>query len=191
MLLINTSYSRQRTLAKDNGVPGSVTIIRSLVTYLTLLILYSSFSTSFLNCLLQTRLCSFKWYCNFRWALDKQSGGREKELIKFIKLSRLRWAGHVMRLNDNDPARKVQGGSNMTGTDCVETSHSLSRSYLNHLVLMSQPGGSKPWGRPKLSWQDQVAEDAARAGCRNWKRTAHDREDWRKLLKEAKAHPGL
>ena len=28
----------------------------------------------------------------------------------------------------------VQGGSNMTGTICVYTSHSLSRSYLNHLV---------------------------------------------------------
>jgi hypothetical protein len=69
-----------------------------------------------------------------------------------------------MRLNDNDPARKV---------------------------LMSQPGGRRPKGRPKLSWEDQVAEDAVRAGGRNWKTSAHNREDWRKLLKEAKAHPGL
>ena len=29
----------------------------------------------------------------------------------------------------------IQGGSNMTGTICVWTSHSLSRSYLNHLVF--------------------------------------------------------
>ena len=85
-------------------------------------------------------------------------------MVKFIKLSRLRWAGHVMRLNDNYPARNV---------------------------LMSQPGGSRPKGRPKLRWEDQEAEDAARAGCRNWKSTAHNREEWRKLLKEAKAHPGL
>ena len=28
----------------------------------------------------------------------------------------------------------IQGGSNITGTICVWTSHSLSRSYLNHLV---------------------------------------------------------
>jgi hypothetical protein len=28
----------------------------------------------------------------------------------------------------------LQGGSNMTGTICVLTSHSLSLSYLNHLV---------------------------------------------------------
>jgi hypothetical protein len=57
-----------------------------------------------------------------------------------------------MHLNDNDPAKKV---------------------------LTFQPGGSRPRGGPKLRWQDQVAEDAARAGCRNWKRTAHNREEWR------------
>jgi hypothetical protein len=85
-------------------------------------------------------------------------------VVTFIKLSRLRWAGHVMRLNDNDPAKKV---------------------------LTSQPGGRRPRGKPKLRWQDQVAEDAARAGCRNWKSTAHNREEWREILKEAKAHPGL
>jgi hypothetical protein len=80
------------------------------------------------------------------------------------KTQQAEMGGHVMRLNDNDPAEKV---------------------------LMSQPGGSRPKGRPKLRWEDQMAEDAARAGCRNWKRTAHNREDWRKLLKEAKTHPGL
>jgi hypothetical protein len=58
-------------------------------------------------------------------------------------------------------------------------------------VLMSKNGGSRPKGRPKLRWEDQMAEDTARAGCRNWKTTAHNREDWQKLLKEAKAHPGL
>ena len=27
--------------------------------------------------------------------------------MKFIKLVRLRWAGHVMRLEEGDPAKKV------------------------------------------------------------------------------------
>jgi hypothetical protein len=71
-------------------------------------------------------------------------------VVKFIKLSRLRWEGHVMRLNDSDPTGKV---------------------------LTSQSGGSRPRGSPKLRWQDQVAEDAATAGWRNWKRTAHIREE--------------
>jgi hypothetical protein len=33
--------------------------------------------------------------------------------------------------------------------------------------------------------------DVARLGCRNWKTVALNREGWRKLLKEAEAHPGL
>jgi hypothetical protein len=31
---------------------------------------------------------------------------------------------------------KVQGGSNMTGTNCDLFTHKQSRSYLNHLVLL-------------------------------------------------------
>jgi hypothetical protein len=38
-----------------------------------------------------------------------------------------------MRLN-KVVLRYIQDGSNMTGTDCVKKSHSLSPSYLNHLV---------------------------------------------------------
>jgi hypothetical protein len=34
-------------------------------------------------------------------------------------------------------------------------------------------------------------EVVARLGCRNWKVVALNREGWRKLLKEAEAHPGL
>ena len=37
---------------------------------------------------------------------------------------------------NNERAHHIQGGSNMTGTICVYTSHSLSRSYLNHLVYL-------------------------------------------------------
>ena len=32
---------------------------------------------------------------------------------------------------------KIQGGSNMTGTDCLEFTHKKSRSYLNHVVFPS------------------------------------------------------
>jgi len=30
----------------------------------------------------------------------------------------------------------IQGGSNMTGTDCLQFTHKKSRSYLNHLVYI-------------------------------------------------------
>jgi hypothetical protein len=36
-----------------------------------------------------------------------------------------------------------------------------------------------------------VEEDVARLGCRNWKIAALNWKVWKKLLKEAEAHPRL
>jgi hypothetical protein len=88
----------------------------------------------------------------------------ENDIVKLCKLSRLRWAGHVIRQDDDDLSKRV---------------------------LLSESGGRHPRGRPKLRWEDGVVEDVARLGCRNWKVVALHREGWRKLLKEAEAHPGL
>jgi hypothetical protein len=46
-------------------------------------------------------------------------------------------------------------------------------------------------GRPRLRWEDGVKDDAAKLACRNWRVVALNREGWRKLLKEAEAHPRL
>ena len=88
----------------------------------------------------------------------------ENDIVKFCKLSRLRWAGHVIRQDDDDLSRRV---------------------------LLSEPGGKRPRGRPRLRWEDGMKEDAAKLGCRNWTVVALNREGWRKLSKEAEAHPGL
>jgi len=58
-------------------------------------------------------------------------------------------------------------------------------------VLLSEPGGKCPRGRPMLLWEDGVKEDTAKLGCRNWTVVALNREGWRKLLKEDKVHPWL
>jgi hypothetical protein len=42
-----------------------------------------------------------------------------------------------------------------------------------------------------LLWEDGVEEDVARLGRTSWTEVALNREGWRKLLKEAEAHPGL
>jgi len=76
----------------------------------------------------------------------------------------LRWAGHVIRQDDDDLSRRV---------------------------LLSEPGGEPPRGRPRLCWEDGVKEDAAKLLCRNWTVVALNQEGWRKLLKEAEVHPGL
>ena len=84
--------------------------------------------------------------------------------MKLCKLRGLRWAGHVIRQDDDDLSRRV---------------------------LLSEQRGKRPRGRPRLRWEDGVKEDAAKLGCRNWTVVALNREGWRKLWKEAEVHPGL
>ena len=87
----------------------------------------------------------------------------ENEIVEFWKLSRLKWAGNVIRQDDD----------------------------LSRRVLLSEPGGKRPRRRHRLRWKDGVKGDTAKLGCRNWTVVTLNREGWGKLLKEAEAHPGL
>ena len=58
----------------------------------------------------------------------------ENDIVKFCKLSRLRWTGHFVCQDDN----------------------------LSRRVLLSEPGGKRPRWRPRLHWEDGVKEDAAK-----------------------------
>jgi len=59
----------------------------------------------------------------------------ENYIVKFCKMRRLKWAGHVILQDDDD----------------------LSRT-----VLLSETGGKRPRGRPRLGWEGGVKEDATK-----------------------------
>jgi hypothetical protein len=44
---------------------------------------------------------------------------------------------------------------------------------------------------PKTRWLDDVSTDLRKMGINEWKDRAWDREAWRSIGMEAKAHPGL
>jgi hypothetical protein len=46
-------------------------------------------------------------------------------------------------------------------------------------------------GRPKMRWQDDVSMDLRKMGLNEWKDRARNREAWRHIVEEAKAHLGL
>ena len=89
---------------------------------------------------------------------------KENDIVKYIKINRLKWAGHVIRMEEQSPTRRV-------------------------LVVVVE--GRRQRGRPKLRWEDGVTEDARKLGERNWKNDARNRDNWQKLLRKALAQKGL
>jgi len=51
---------------------------------------------------------------------------------------------------------------------------------------------TRPVGRPRTRWADVVQRDALQLlGIREWRRSAEHRDEWRRVMREAKARKGL
>jgi hypothetical protein len=46
-------------------------------------------------------------------------------------------------------------------------------------------------GRPRMRWQEEDENDLKRMKVTEWKEKTRNREQWRLVVDEAKAHPGL
>ena len=74
-----------------------------------------------------------------------------------IKSRRLRWAGHVARMEEGRSAFKI---------------------------LTGKPTGKRPLGRPRRRWEDNIRMDLEKIciNARNWVDSAQDRDYWRALV---------
>ena len=84
--------------------------------------------------------------------------------MRFIKAQRIKWLGHIQRMDQARPTRKL---------------------------LDWKPIGTRPIGRPRQRWQGDVMEDLKKLKVKNWKETATDRRICRDLAEKAKPHKGL
>ena len=78
-------------------------------------------------------------------------------IVRVIKLRRMRWAGHAARMGEK---RGV------------------------YRVLVGEPEGKRPLGRPRRRWVDNIRMDLQEVGCgyMDWIGLAHDRDRWRTLV---------
>ena len=77
-------------------------------------------------------------------------------IVRVIKSRRMRWAGHVARM---EVGRGVQK------------------------VLVGKPEGRRPLGRPRCRWEHNIKMDLeVGRGCGDWMELAKDRDSWRALV---------
>jgi hypothetical protein len=85
--------------------------------------------------------------------------------VEDIKIRRLQWAVHIMRMEEERIPKKVLKGNFHT---------------------------TRPVGRPRTRWMDVVQRDALQLlGIRGWRRRPAKRDEWRRLMRDAKARKGL
>ena len=78
-------------------------------------------------------------------------------IVRVVKLRRMRWAGHVAGMGEG---RGV------------------------HRVLVGKPEGKRPLERLRRRWEDNIKMDFQEVGggCEDWMELAEDRDRWRALV---------
>lgn len=87
----------------------------------------------------------------------------DETLVGAIKSARLRWAGHVARMDEDRMPKKV-----------------MDRNFDNN----------RSRGRPRKRWLDGVEEDARKLDVGQWRSLAQDRSRWRNVVESAKTRLG-
>jgi hypothetical protein len=89
---------------------------------------------------------------------ELQDQYKSADIVISIKVRRLEWAGHVVRMDDERMVKRV---------------------------FLGNPGRRRKPGRPRLRWLYCVEDDLKTSGVRRWRKRAEYREEWTIILKQA------
>ena len=81
---------------------------------------------------------------------------KKPTIIETVSLSRLRWFGHVQRMEEN---------------------------RIPERVLYMNLGTTRLRVVPRNRWQDEVREDGRIVGGEGWQEKVHSREEWKKTAR--------
>jgi hypothetical protein len=98
---------------------------------------------------------------NWRIMTNKEiyASVKKPTIIETIRLNRLRWFGHVQRMEENRIPKRV---------------------------LCMNLGTTRLRSRPRNRRQDEVREDGRLVGGEGWQENVHEKEEWKKLLRTAR-----
>jgi hypothetical protein len=89
---------------------------------------------------------------------------RGEDIVKFVKSQRLAWLGHAERMDEERMSRKL---------------------------LHGKMEGRMRRGRPRKRWLQDLKKDLRVMQVGRWWEKVQSKEEWRRTVREAKAHRGL
>jgi len=87
-----------------------------------------------------------------------------KNIVKCIKGQRISWLGHLERMEEDRKPKKI---------------------------FTQELEGTRRRGRTRNRWKEEVERDLQVLGVRRWRELVADREKWKGIVRQAKAHNGL
>jgi len=85
-------------------------------------------------------------------------------IVKWTKGQRISWLGHLKRMEED---------------------------RMPKTIFTQELEGTRRRGRPRKGWREEVERDLQVLGVRRWRELVIDREKWRGIFRQAKAHSGL
>jgi len=87
-----------------------------------------------------------------------------ENIVKLIKGQRISWLGHLARMEEDRMPKKI---------------------------FTQELEGTRRRGRPRKGWKEEVERYLQVLGMRRWREFVIDREKWKDIVRQAKAHSGL
>jgi len=103
-----------------------------------------------------------EWKSGMNRELEELSKG--ENMVKWIKGQKISWLGQLERMEEDRMPKKI---------------------------FTQELEGKRRRGRPRKGWSNEEEGDLQVLGVRRWREMVIDREKWRGIVRQAKAHRGL
>jgi hypothetical protein len=103
-----------------------------------------------------------EWKSRTNRELEAMSMG--ENIVKWLKGQRISWLGHLERMEEDRMPKKI---------------------FIQELEGKRRRGGTRK------GWKEEVERDLQVPGMRRWRELVIDREKWKDIARQVKAHSGL